>query len=195
MTAQRLLNVYISAVGLALVWPLLALIALLIRLESPGPVLFRQRRIGRGGRPFTIYKFRTMRRDARPGPLRVDDFGTFVFTPEGADPRRTAIGRVLRATSFDEVPQLLNVLRGDMVLVGPRPEIPEIVAQYPPPYHARHAVPPGLTGLAQIHGRSDLTYSRTIAYDLDYVRRRSAALDLRILARTPSAVLRGTGAR
>jgi lipopolysaccharide/colanic/teichoic acid biosynthesis glycosyltransferase len=192
---MRLVDIYVAAVGLALLWPLLALLALLIRLESPGSPLFRQRRIGRGGRPFTIYKLRTMRRDAPKGDLTVADFATYVFTPAGPDPRRTRIGAVLRATSMDEVPQLLNVLRGEMALVGPRPEIPEIVAQYPPAYHRRHAVPPGITGLAQVSGRSDLTYAQTIALDLAYVRQRCAALDLRILARTPAAVLGGVGAR
>ena len=191
----RFLDRYVAAVGLALVWPLLAVLALLIRLESPGPVLFRQRRIGLGGRPFTIYKFRTMRCDAPPGDYRVRDFRTFVFTPAGHDPRLTRIGAVLRRTSFDEVPQLLNVLRGEMSLVGPRPEIPEIVAQYPQAYRLRHAVLPGITGLAQINGRSDLTYAQTVAYDLSYVRHRSDGLDLRILARTALPVLRGTGAR
>ena len=193
--ASRLLDLYVSAVGLAVLWPFLALIALLVRLESPGGPIFRQTRIGRGGRPFTVYKFRTMRRDAPKGDWQVRDFGSFVFTPAGPDPRRTKLGSILRVTSIDEAPQLLNVLRGEMALVGPRPEIPEIVAQYPPQYHARHAVLPGITGLAQIHGRSDLTYVQTIAYDLDYVRRRSTALDLRILARTAGVVLRRTGAR
>lgn len=192
---RRLLDLYVAAVGLALVWPLLAVLALLIRLESPGPVLFRQWRIGLGGRPFPIYKFRTMRHDAPPGDYTVRDFRTFIFTPAGRDPRLTRIGAVLRRTSFDEVPQLLNVLRGEMSLVGPRPEIPELVAQYPPAYHARHTVLPGITGLAQINGRSDLTYAQTIAYDLSYVRHRSDGLDLRILARTALPVLRGTGAR
>jgi lipopolysaccharide/colanic/teichoic acid biosynthesis glycosyltransferase len=194
---RRFLDLYIAAVGLAVLWPFLALIALLIRIESPGSPIFRQTRVGLRGRPFTVYKFRTMRRDASlpSGVKAVQDFDTFVFTPPGPDPRRTALGSVLRATSVDELLQLLNVLRGEMALVGPRPEIPEVVGQYPPHYHRRHTVLPGITGLAQINGRSDLTYSRTIAYDLAYVRHRSAALDLRILARTPLTVLRRTGAR
>lgn len=196
MDVTRLLDVYVAAVGLAVLWPFLALIALLIRLESPGAPVFRQRRIGRWGRPFTVYKFRTMRREAPAAETAaVADIGSFVYTPPGHDPRRTALGGILRATSVDEVLQLLNVLRGEMALVGPRPDVPEMVAQYPPAWHRRHDVPPGITGLAQVNGRSDLTYARTMAYDLDYVRRRSAALDLRILARTPGAVLRGAGAR
>jgi lipopolysaccharide/colanic/teichoic acid biosynthesis glycosyltransferase len=194
-TSIRLLDIYVAAVGLALVWPLLALVALLIRLESPGSPVFRQARVGRGGRLFSVYKFRTMRRDAPATVVTGESIDQFVFTPAGRDPRRTRLGSILRVTSMDEVLQLLNVLRGEMALVGPRPDLPEIVAQYPPHYHHRHDVPPGLTGLAQINGRSDLTYSETIAYDLHYVRRRTSALDLRILARTAGVVLRRTGAR
>ena len=192
---SRFLDCYVSALGLTLLWPLLALLALLIRLDSPGSPFFTQTRVGRNGRPFTVYKFRTMRQAAPTADLTVQDFRSFVFTPAGHDPRRTRLGALLRRTSLDEAPQLLNVLRGEMALVGPRPEMVAIVRQYPPAYHARHNVRPGLTGLAQINGRSDLTYSQTIAYDLEYVRRRSAALDLRILAQTPLAVLRGDGAR
>ena len=191
----RLLDIYVAAIGLALVWPLLALVALIIRLDSPGSPLFRQTRVGRSGRLFTVYKFRTMRRDA-PATVGTDgDIDQFIFTTVGHDPRRTRIGSILRVTSMDEVLQLLNVLRGQMALVGPRPDIPAMVAQYPPRYHRRHDVPPGLTGLAQINGRSDLTYSETIAYDLEYVRRRTPALDLRILAHTAGVVLCRTGAR
>jgi lipopolysaccharide/colanic/teichoic acid biosynthesis glycosyltransferase len=144
-----------------------------------------------------VYKFRTMRQDAPHNPAieQVRDFGSFVFTPPGRDPRRTRLGSLLRVTSLDEVLQLLNVLRGEMSLVGPRPELPELVVQYPARYHRRHDVVPGLTGLAQINGRSDLTYATTMAYDLAYVRHRSAALDLRILAHTPCKVLRREGAR
>ncbi len=178
--------------------PLLALIALIIRLDSPGPALFRQVRIGRQGRPFVVYKFRTMRASDGPASMSTADgidFERFVFTPDRPDPRVTAIGRALRTTSLDELPQLLNILRGDMALIGPRPEIPELVRLYPPEFHRRHAVRPGVTGLAQVNGRSDLTYAKTIRYDLAYVRRRSPRHDLAILARTVGAVLRGTGAR
>jgi lipopolysaccharide/colanic/teichoic acid biosynthesis glycosyltransferase len=180
---QRAFEVFVAALGFALLWPLLAVLALLIRVESPGSPLFRQPRVGRGGRVFTCYKLRTMRADAPREDLTVRDFGTFRFTP-ARDARRTALGSVLRRTSFDEAPQLLNVVRGEMSLIGPRPELPDIVAQYPPAYHARHAVRPGLTGLAQVHGRADLTIGETIAYDLAYARRRSPRLDLAILART-----------
>jgi lipopolysaccharide/colanic/teichoic acid biosynthesis glycosyltransferase len=190
----RAFELFIAALGCALLWPLLALLALFVRLESPGSPLFRQIRVGRGGRPFTLYKLRSMRADAATCDLSVSDLNTFLFTP-ARDPRRTRLGAVLRATSLDEAPQLLNVVRGDMAIVGPRPEVPEIVAQYPPAYHARHAVRPGLTGLAQIHGRADLTVGATLAHDLAYVRARSPRLDVTILLRTAAVVLRRTGAR
>ena len=180
--------------GLSLIWPLLALLALLIRLESPGSPLFRQARVGRGGRPYTVYKLRTMRAGAPAADLTVQDFNTFIFTP-AHDPRRTRLGMVLRVTSMDEAPQLLNVIRGEMALVGPRPEMPEVVAQYPPAYHERHNVRPGLTGLAQIHGRTDVTYSETMAYDLDYVSRHPFARDVMIMLKTLGVVLRREGAR
>lgn len=192
---RRLLDLYVAGVGLALVWPLLALVAALIRLESPGSPIFTQQRVGLRGRPFTIYKFRSMRHDTPRTQMPVGDFRSFVFTPVGADPRRTRIGSILRRTSLDEVPQLLNVLRGEMTIIGPRPEIPEVVAQYPATYHRRHAAPPGITGLAQIHGRSDLPYAAVMAWDLAYVRHRSDALDAAILLRTALPVLRGQGAR
>jgi lipopolysaccharide/colanic/teichoic acid biosynthesis glycosyltransferase len=194
---RRFLDIYIAAIGLSLVWPLLVLVAVLVRLDSPGSPVFRQQRIGLKGRPFTVYKFRTMRKDAPPvsGVRQVRDFDSFVFTPAGGDSRRTRLGSFLRATSLDEVLQLLNVLKGEMSVIGPRPEIPEMVAQYPPAYHTRHDVLPGLTGLAQIHGRSDLTYAQTMAYDLAYAHGCSDALDLRILGATPLKVLKREGAR
>jgi len=153
-----------------------------------------QRRVGLRGREFRVYKLRTMRADAPAADLTIEDFDRFVFQPE-RDPRHTRMGRVLRVTSLDEAPQLLNVLLGDMAIVGPRPEVPEVVAQYPPGFHDRHLVRPGLTGLAQINGRAELTVGATMAYDLAYARRRSARLDIAILLRTAEVVLRRTGAR
>ncbi|MGH2587433.1 MAG: sugar transferase [Dehalococcoidia bacterium] len=187
-------DLFIAALGLALLWPLLVLLAVLIRLESPGSPVFRQVRIGLSGRPYRVYKLRTMRADAPAADLTVESFDTFLFTP-ARDPRRTRLGSVLRATSLDEAPQLLNVIRGEMAIVGPRPEVPEIVAQYPPAFHARHRVRPGLTGLAQVRGRADLTIGETMAYDLAYALRRSARLDISILLATANVVLRRTGAR
>jgi lipopolysaccharide/colanic/teichoic acid biosynthesis glycosyltransferase len=189
----RACDVFIAALGWAVLWPLLALLALLVRLESPGSPVFTQTRIGRDGRRFTCYKLRTM----RAGPSRAvhfDDLDSFLFTPTH-DPRRTRLGSILRATSLDEAPQLVNVILGDMAVVGPRPEVPEVVRKYPPAYHARHQSRPGLTGLAQIHGRADLTVGETVRYDLAYVRHRSPRLDLAILAKTAGVVLRRTGAR
>lgn len=193
----RWFDVTVSVLGIAVFWPLFLLVALLVRLDSPGPILFRQKRVGRGDRLYTCYKFRTMYQDAPPREekRRVTDFARYVFNPPQADPRVTPIGRVLRKTSLDEIPQLLNVIRGEMALVGPRPEIPELVAQYPAEYHERHRVFPGLTGLAQVNGRANLTYHETMLYDLDYVRNRSVYGDLRILWRTIRVVLSWEGAR
>jgi lipopolysaccharide/colanic/teichoic acid biosynthesis glycosyltransferase len=134
----------------------------------------------------------------RAGPstidVSIDDPERFVFTPL-RDPRRTRLGTILRTTSLDEAPQLVNVILGDMAVVGPRPEAPEAMAQYPPHAHARHRVRPGLTGLAQIRGRADLTVGETVRYDLAYARHRSPRLDVAILSKTAGVVLRRTGAR
>lgn len=192
----RWFNLLAAGYALSLLAPLLLLIWLLVRLESPGPALFRQQRIGLRGRRFACLKFRTMSVAAAATDWRVDDFQSFTFNPAGRRDRRlTRIGSVLRKTSVDELPQLLNVIRGEMALVGPRPELPEIVAQYPPAYQRRHAVRPGITGAAQVNGRADLSYAQTIAYDLDYVRRQSTAQDLRLIWRTVAAVATGDGAR
>ncbi len=201
-SGHRLFDLLAATLGWLLIGPLLGLIALLVKLDSPGPALFRQKRVGRNGRLFVVYKFRTMRVDG-PSPTTPAsaaqsegiDWDRFVFTPDRPDPRVTPLGRVLRRTSFDEMLQLINVIRGDMAIVGPRPELPEIVRRYPPPFHARHTVRPGITGLAQVNGRADLTYDKTIRYDLAYIRRRSLRNDLAILGRTFGAVFRGSGAR
>lgn len=197
---KRIEDICLSVLGLALSAPFCLLIHVAIKLDSPGPVLFRQTRVGRNGRPFTLYKFRSMGlvgEAVAPLPLVIADFHCYVYSPAvpGRDPRVTRVGGFLRATSLDELPQLYNVLCGEMSLVGPRPEIPEIVAQYPPAYHRRHQVRPGITGIAQINGRSDLTYHQILLYDLDYVERHSWWRDLGILARTIGVVLTGRGAR
>ena len=186
-----------ALLGICILSPLLVLTWLLIRLDSSGPALFRQSRVGRGGRTFSCYKFRTMSVGAESRPLEIADFPSFVFSPKGArrDPRLTRLGIALRATSVDELPQLLNVLKGEMHLVGPRPELPEIVAQYPPEYHKRHLVCPGISGLAQVRGRSDLPYGEIAALDMTYVRSRSALFDLGLLWETVAVVARGSGAR
>ncbi len=196
--AKRALDLVLTLLLLPLAVPLTAVMALALALELRGNPFFVQERIGKGGRPFRMYKLRTMRHP-RPGevrPIEVDDWDTFVFSPpDFRDPRLTRLGAFARKTSIDELPQLVNVLRGEMSLVGPRPELPEIVAQYPPAFHERHRVLPGIAGLAQVSGRSDLTYSETIAYDLCYIDTWSIWLDLRILARTVLVVVRGAGAR
>lgn len=193
---KRLLDVPLTVAILAGLWPLLLLIAASVRLTSPGPVFFVQTRIGRGGRPFRMMKFRSMYADAERRRAEVEALSD----REGLclkvrnDPRITPVGRLLRRTSLDEMPQLFNVLAGDMSLVGPRPALPEEVALYPAEAHRRHAVLPGITGLWQVSGRADIGFSEMIDLDLDYVRRASPRLDLVILLRTVRAVINGNGA-
>jgi len=194
----RLFETTVAVLMLAVFGPLLFLVSILIKLSSPGPVLFRQKRIGFAEKPFLMYKFRTMKtgsENQKGHPQRVKDIASFVFNPPQRDRRVTPIGRVLRSTSLDEWPNLLNVIRGDMRLVGPRPDEPELVEQYLPLYHLRHWVKPGLTGLAQVNGRSNLTYHQMMTYDLDYVRHHPWRRDLAILGRTLAVVLKKEGAR
>jgi lipopolysaccharide/colanic/teichoic acid biosynthesis glycosyltransferase len=192
---RRVLDVLVSVVGLVIFSPLLALISVLIKLESPGPVFFTQKRVGKDEKLFDVIKFRSMTAPAA-GEQRVEaaveDIDAFMFRPRG---RKTVIGRTLRACSLDEMPNLLNVLRGDLHLVGPRPDEPELVAQYRPEWRRRHYVKPGITGLAQIHGRTDLTYAETMAYDLRYIDSRSFAGDLKIILKTLGVVVRREGAQ
>ena len=177
--------------------PVLAAISLAVRLDSPGPALFRQTRVGARGEEFQMLKFRTMCVDAetRLGELRgATDAGNVVLFKMKSDPRVTRIGRILRRYSLDELPQLINVLRGEMSLVGPRPPLPSEVAGYAPDAVRRLRVKPGLTGLWQVSGRSDLSWDDSLRLDLWYVDNWSLVLDLQILARTARAVLRGQGA-
>ncbi len=178
--------------------PLLIAIAMAIRLgpKGRGPAIFRQERVGKGGRPFVIYKFRTMYVDAeaRLAELRQLNDGDGTLFKMRVDPRVTPVGRVLRRLSLDEIPQLLNVLKGDMSLVGPRPPLQREVAEYPDDMRRRLVVKPGLTGLWQVSGRSDLSWEESIRLDLSYVENWSLSLDLAILARTLIAVMRQSGA-
>jgi lipopolysaccharide/colanic/teichoic acid biosynthesis glycosyltransferase len=201
----RALDVVLSAVLMIVLTPLCALIALAIRLDSRGPVLFRQRRFGRDQKPFVVTKFRTMHHGVDHDTHRTFVLGLIAGDhperPNGGpqfkmidDERVTRVGRLLRRSSLDELPQLWNVLRGDMSLVGPRPPIPYEVEHYPPHWFARFAVKPGLTGLWQVSGRSDLALEEMVALDVEYSRRRSLWLNLWILARTVPAVLSGRGA-
>lgn len=194
--AKRFSDIVVATLGLACLWPLLLALGMLLKLEAPGPILFRQTRVGLKGRRFTCYKLRSMKIGPPGSPPVVEDFRTYLFSPPSQrNPRVTAIGHILRVSTFDEFPQLLNVLKGDMSLVGPRPEIPELVEQYPPLYHHRHEVKPGMTCLAAIKGRSDLTYHQTMLYDLQYIRHRSFLRDIGIIARTLVAVAKREGAR
>jgi lipopolysaccharide/colanic/teichoic acid biosynthesis glycosyltransferase len=172
---KRAMDVALAAGLLAVGLPVLAAVAIAVRLTSPGPELFRQERAGRGMKPFTMLKFRTMRTDAAP-------FG--VSPREGDDPRLTPIGRRLRETSLDELPQLWNVLRGDMSLVGPRPLYMEQARAFTPRQVRRLEVRPGITGLAQMQGRGELPHEEKLEIDVQYVERMSLALDLKILWRT-----------
>jgi len=186
----------VAASALMLLAPLFAGIALAIKLIDPGPVFFRQTRVGRDGQDFTVYKFRTMRIDAdriKPQYTKANE-GSGVLFKLRRDPRVTKTGRWLRRWSLDELPQLLNILIGDMSLVGPRPALPEETKQYCDRMRRRLAVKPGITGLWQVSGRSDLPWDEAVRLDMRYVENWSFALDLQILWKTCSAVIGGTGA-
>ncbi len=185
-----------ALVLLVLLAPLLVALAVWIRWDSPGPALFRQVRVGRGGRRFVIYKFRTMQVDAeqRLAELRHLNEHDGVLFKIRNDPRVTRAGRWLRRFSLDELPQLINVLKGQMSLVGPRPPLPDEVARYPADARRRLAVKPGMTGLWQVSGRADLPWEEAVRLDLWYVENWSLTLDLVILLRTLTAVYRASGA-
>jgi exopolysaccharide biosynthesis polyprenyl glycosylphosphotransferase len=193
---KRTLDVLLAGAGLVLLAPLWGLIALVVRLDSPGPILFCQERVGRGGAHFILLKFRSMRQDADQvvKELLVFNEATGPLFKMRKDPRLTRIGRFLRRWSLDELPQLWNVLRGDMSLVGPRPPLPREVDQYEPWQLRRLEAAPGLTGLWQVSGRSELSFDEMVMLDLYYIENWSLALDLRILLRTLPAVFRGGGA-
>jgi lipopolysaccharide/colanic/teichoic acid biosynthesis glycosyltransferase len=195
--AKRTLDVALAGLVLVLVLPVLALAMLAIRLDSSGPTVFRQRRVGHGGDLFTIYKLRTMVLDAegqRADLLDRNEADGPLFKLS-KDPRVTRVGHLLRKLSIDELPQLVNVLRGQMSLVGPRPALPQEMAEWDPRLHRRLHVRPGITGLWQVSGRSDCSFAEYAQYDLDYVDNWSLATDLAILARTVPLVLLGQGAR
>ncbi len=181
----RVLDIVIAGAGSILSAPVIALLVLAIRLESPGHPIYSQTRAGKDGEPFSIYKLRTMVRGA-------EFTGAGLAIQEGDD-RITRVGAFLRRYSLDELPNLWNVLRGEMAIVGPRPTIPVQVQQYTERQRGRLAVKPGLTGWAQVNGRASLPWSQRIELDLWYVEHRSLALDLQILARTVRMVLAGDG--
>jgi exopolysaccharide biosynthesis polyprenyl glycosylphosphotransferase len=193
---KRGFDVVVSSLGLLVTAPLFPLVALAIRLDSRGPVFFSQVRAGLDGRPFQMHKFRTMVADAedRLGDvIRLDDLRDPVFKVSD-DPRVTRVGRFLRRVSLDELPQLWNVLRGEMSIVGPRPEQVELVERYRPEHRFRLSVKPGITGPMQVFGRGDLTFHERLAVELDYIENLSLARDLRIIAETVPVALRGSGA-
>ena len=195
--AKGLFDAVVAGTALVALAPVLAAVALAVRLSGPGPVLFRQVRIGRDGREFLMYKFRTMHPDAeqRLSELLDDnDHGDSVLFKMRDDPRVTRVGRLLRRYSLDELPQLFNILRGQMSLVGPRPPLPREVSRYARDVHRRLLVKPGLTGLWQVSGRSDLDWEESVRLDLYYVENWSVALDAEILWKTVWAVVRGSGA-
>ncbi len=205
MLSKRVVDIVISVAGLIALAPLLAVVAIIVRLDSPGPVIFRQSRVGRNGELFTMFKFRSMcnRSDdsihrnaiarAWAGEKLSDDPNApYKLTN---DPRVTRVGHWLRRTSIDELPQLFNVLRGDMSIVGPRPMIPYELTNFESHHHERHLVLPGITGLAQIKCRGQANMGEMIEMDLDYVHSQSLYQDLKIILQTVPAVIRGAGAR
>jgi lipopolysaccharide/colanic/teichoic acid biosynthesis glycosyltransferase len=202
---KRTLDLLVAGLALLLLSPVLVLIAVLIRLNSPGPALFRQVRVGYRSGPFVMLKFRTMYQDnddaihrafvtsmlaGSPTPLE-DTRPLYKLT---GDPRVTAVGGFLRRLSLDELPQLINVVRGEMSLVGPRPALPWEVELFEPRHRARFTVKPGITGLWQVSGRNLLTMGQALDLDVEYARRRNLALDLATLARTVPVVLTRRGA-
>lgn len=194
--SKRVFDLVFGSLALVLALPLIGLSALLVYLEDGPPVIFRQKRVGRNGRLFEIYKFRTMVKNAEQLPVRAerwDAHGNLIHKTKD-DPRVTRTGRLLRRFSLDELPQLFNVLAGTMSLVGPRPEVPYLVEQYEPWQRERLAVLPGMTGWWQIHGRSDRPMHLHTEDDLYYIQNFSIWLDLQIILRTLWVVVTGKGA-
>lgn len=194
---KRVLDVVVSATALLLLLPVFALVAAMIRLESPGPVFFKQTRVGRWGKLFTIWKFRSMYADAEErkaellGSNEMEGGVTFKMKD---DPRITRVGRFIRKTSIDELPQLWNVLVGDMSLVGPRPPVPSEVDQYSLSDRRRLEVIPGITCIWQVSGRSEIPFEQQVELDVQYIQSQSLWTDLKILLKTVPALLLGSGA-
>jgi len=197
LTIKRGFDILASLFFLVVLSPLFAVVAIIIKLDSPGPVIFSQERVGRDGQLFRILKFRTMEHHGIQGPsdpvppvkdAQECDIDNFVIQNK-YDPRITRVGQFLRKTSIDELPQLVNVFQGRMSIVGPRPEVPHLVERFGILDHKRHEMRPGITGWAQIHGRSSVSVGRKMAYDQEYVSNWSLTLDLRILWRTIFVIL------
>jgi lipopolysaccharide/colanic/teichoic acid biosynthesis glycosyltransferase len=203
---KRIFDIVAAVACLAVLLPLLVAVGIVVRMTTPGNALFRQTRLGRYGRPFVLYKFRTMYDDCPDEPHR--EYVRQLLTADAAmvgganglykldaDPRVTRVGQLLRRSSLDELPQLLNVVRGEMSLVGPRPPLPWEAEMFDADHQQRFLVPPGLTGLWQVSGRNRLTMRQGLDLDVEYVRRQSFGLDLAILLKTIPVVLSTVGAR
>jgi len=196
LVLKRMLDVFVALCVLGLLSPLLILVAVAIRLDSRGPIIIAQQRVGRSGKFFPFFKFRSMRvgSEQRHSEIEEQLGEDQPMVKHKSDPRRTRVGRVIRKLSIDELPQLLNVLRGEMSLVGPRPALPHEVARYESWHHKRFDAAPGMTGLWQVSGRSDLNFDEMVMMDIYYIDNWSLTLDLKILLRTPGAVLLMRGA-
>jgi len=196
LAIKRAIDMAVAGLGLLVLSPLLLVISVLVRLESSGAAVFRQTRVGRGGRQFTVLKFRTMREGAEQeveALSALNEAGGPLFKIRN-DPRLTKVGQILRRTSLDELPQLYNVLRGEMSIIGPRPGLPSEVEQYQEWHRKRLETWPGMTGLWQVSGRSDLSFDEMVLLDIYYIENWSLLLDLQIALRTVPAILFGTGA-
>ena len=198
---KRMCDIFSALFGIILLTPLWIIVAAMVHLNDGGPVFFTQERVGLNSKTFTMFKFRTMRVDAEELKASLmeaneadSSAGNSIMFKMANDPRITRIGAFLRKTSIDELPQLFNVLRGDMSLVGPRPPLPSEVAQYEPRVMGKFAVRPGITGLWQISGRSNLSWDETVHLDLSYAQHRSLTLDAWIVLQTIPAILRHEGA-
>ena len=197
LCVKRVLDIFISSVVLIIISPVMLAIALAIKSDSPGPVLFKQRRVGLKGKGFTLYKFRSMFKDAEAFRKELERFNEMtapVFKIKD-DPRVTRIGRFIRKFSIDELPQLFNVLKGDMSLVGIRPPLPEEVAEYGERHLRRLTIKPGITGIWQVSGRNEIDFEEWIKLDLHYIDSWSPALDFKLLIKTIPAVIFANGAR
>lgn len=193
---KRIFDVILSLFGIIILTPVYIIIALSIKLDSKGPILFKQIRVGKDEKNFIIFKFRTMEISAeskRQLDIDPENMDNFIFQSK-SDNRITKVGKFLRSSSLDEIPQLFNVLFGTMSLVGPRPEIPEVVKYYPEAYYQRLLVLPGITGLAQVSGRGEIELGKTIFYDLTYINNFSIWFDVKILFETVFKVLKKEGA-
>lgn len=193
---KRVIDIVLSLIGIIILSPIFFIVYILIKVDSKGPAIFKQIRVGKDNKNFKIYKFRTMIVNSdkkRELELQVENIENFVFQSK-SDNRITKIGDFLRKSSLDELPQLVNVLIGNMSLVGPRPEIPEVVKYYPKEYKQRLLVKPGITGLAQVSGRGEIELGKTVNFDLTYIKNFSVFYDIKIMFLTFGSVLKKDGA-